>query len=115
MSFKNRNTSVKTFAVSILIALGANKVSACLKTDERLTEDLKTKFDWSKDWTTRDFNSSAMNLNLPNATEAWTWSKIQINGDCPNSNDSDLANVRTSKANHGLIEDMTARDNEVST
>ena len=73
MSFKNRNISVKTFAVSILIALGAIKVSACFKNDERLTEDEKTKCDWSENGTTRDFNSSAMNLNLPNATEAWTW------------------------------------------
>ena len=83
MSFKNRNISVKTFVVSILIALGANKVSACLKTDERLTEDEKTTFEWFKELTTRNFDSCAMNLNLPNATEAWEWSNIKVDGSCP--------------------------------
>ena len=115
MGFKNWKISLKTFAASFLIALGANKVSACLKTNERLSEDFKTKCDWYYGWTDQDFNSSAINLNLPNATEAWARSKIQLDGDCPNSNDSYLTNVRTSKANHGLLEDMTARGSEVLT
>ena len=83
MCFKKRKISLKTFAASILIALGANKVSASLKIDERLTEDEKTTFEWFKELTTRDFKSCAMNLNLPNATEAWEWSKIQVDGSCP--------------------------------
>ena len=54
-----------------------------------------------------------MNLNLPNATEAWTWSKRQLDGDYPNSNDSDLTNVRMSKTHHELLYDMTVSVSQV--
>ena len=54
-----------------------------------------------------------MNFNLPNAAEAWTCSKIQLEGDYPNSNDSDLTNVRMSKTNHDLLDDMTVGVSQV--
>ena len=114
MKIRKWDSSHKTFFAGILVALGANQVSASLTSNERSTLENRTNYDWSSDLISLDYDGSWMYLNQENATEGWSWAKIKMDRECPYLNHSDLTNVSHSASEHGLLREITGRGSQLS-